>query len=45
MKVYLANRLFSIGDWYITQLIATEVRKAVEEINLYVPQNSRAIHI
>ena len=44
MKVYVANGLFSIGDRYVNQLIATEVRKAVEDIDLYVPQENDAIN-
>ena len=44
MKAYLANGLFSIGDRYVNQLIATEVRKAVQHIDLYVPQENAAIN-
>ena len=44
MKVYLANGLFSIGDRYVNELIATKVREAVEDIDLYVPQENDAIN-
>ena len=44
MKVYVANGLFSIGDRYVNELIATEVRKAVEHVDLYVPQENDAIN-
>ncbi|WP_431029728.1 nucleoside 2-deoxyribosyltransferase [Lysinibacillus sp. LZ02] len=44
MKAYLANGLFSIGDRYVNQYIAAEIRKAVEGIDLYVPQENDAIN-
>ena len=44
MKVYVANGLFSIGDRYVNELIATEVRKEVEDIDLYVPQENDVIN-
>ena len=44
MKVYVANGLFSIGDRYVNELIATEVRKVVEHIDLYVPQENDEIN-
>ncbi|MFF5993653.1 nucleoside 2-deoxyribosyltransferase [Lysinibacillus sp. KU-BSD001] len=44
MKAYLANGLFSIGDRYVNQYLAAEIRKAVEGIDLYVPQENDAIN-
>ncbi|QCR32776.1 nucleoside 2-deoxyribosyltransferase [Lysinibacillus sp. SGAir0095] len=44
MKAYLANGLFSIGDRLVNELIAKEIRKAIPEIDLYVPQENDAIN-
>ncbi|OLS02377.1 nucleoside 2-deoxyribosyltransferase [Tissierella creatinophila] len=44
MKSYLANGLFSIGDRLVNELIAKEVRKEIEGIELYVPQENDAIN-
>ncbi|WP_332645296.1 nucleoside 2-deoxyribosyltransferase [Lysinibacillus sp. 54212] len=44
LKAYLANGLFSIGDRYVNELLATEIRKAIPNINLYVPQENDAIN-
>lgn len=44
MKAYLANGLFSIGDRLVNELIAKEVRKEIERIELYVPQENDAIN-
>lgn len=44
MKAYLANGLFSIGDRYVNELIAKEVRAAIPDIELYVPQENDAIN-
>lgn len=44
MKAYLANGLFSIGDRLVNELIADEVRKAIEGIELYVPQENNTIN-
>ena len=44
MKAYLANGLFSIGDRYVNERIAAELRKAVGGIELYVPQENDAIN-
>ncbi len=39
MKAYLANGLFSMGgDRLINSLIASEVRKEIQGIDLYVPK-------
>nr|WP_300003386.1 nucleoside 2-deoxyribosyltransferase [Tissierella sp.] len=44
MKGYLANGLFSIGDRLVNEMIAKEVRKALEGIDLYLPQENAAIN-
>lgn len=44
MKAYLANGLFSIGDRLVNELLAKEIRKAIPDINLYVPQENDAIN-
>lgn len=44
MKAYLANGLFSIGDRYVNELLAKEIRAAVPGIELYVPQENDAIN-
>ena len=44
MKAYLANGLFSMGDRLVNSLIASEVRQAIEGIDLYVPQENDAIN-
>lgn len=44
MKAYLANGLFSIGDRLVNELIAKELRQAIPDIDLYVPQENDAIN-
>lgn len=44
MKAYLANGLFSIGDRLVNELLAKEIRKAIPNIDLYVPQENDAIN-
>ncbi|MGN7479772.1 nucleoside 2-deoxyribosyltransferase [Solibacillus silvestris] len=44
MKAYLANGLFSIGDRYVNELLAREIRAAIPSIELYVPQENDAIN-
>ena len=44
MKAYLANGLFSMGDRLINSLIASEVRKEIQGIDLYVPQENDEIN-
>lgn len=44
MKAYLANGLFGLGDRMLNTLIASEVRKEIEGIELYVPQENAAIN-
>ncbi|MCH7321487.1 nucleoside 2-deoxyribosyltransferase [Solibacillus sp. MA9] len=44
MKAYLANGLFSIGDRYVNDLLARELRAAIPQIDLYVPQENDAIN-
>ena len=44
MKAYLANGLFGLGDRLLNTLIAAEVRKEIEGIELYVPQENAAIN-
>ena len=44
MKAYLANGLFGLGDRLLNTLIASEVRKEIEVIELYVPQENAAIN-
>ncbi|GIO23606.1 nucleoside 2-deoxyribosyltransferase [Oceanobacillus sp. J11TS1] len=44
MKGYLANGLFSMGDRYVNEQLAKEIREAVPEIDLYVPQENDAIN-
>lgn len=44
MKAYLANGLFSIGDRYVNELLASKIREARPGIELYVPQENGAIN-
>lgn len=44
MKAYLANGLFSIGDRYVNEVLASELRAAIPGIELYVPQENDAIN-
>lgn len=44
MKAYLANGLFSMGDRLVNEAIALEIRKAIEGIDLYLPQENNAIN-
>lgn len=44
MKAYLANGLFSIGDRLVNELIAKEIRKEMEGIELYLPQENDSIN-
>ena len=44
MKAYLANGLFSIGDRYVNEVIAQNLREAIPQIDLYVPQENDAIN-
>lgn len=44
MKAYLANGLFGIGDRLLNSLIASEIRKEINGIDLYVPQENDAIN-
>lgn len=40
MKVYLANGLFSLADYNLNQLIASNLRESVKGIDLFVPQEA-----
>ncbi|NLX62185.1 MAG: nucleoside 2-deoxyribosyltransferase [Tissierellia bacterium] len=44
MKGYLANGLFGLGDRLLNSLIASELRKEIEEIDLYLPQENNEIN-
>lgn len=44
MKAYLANGLFSLGDRLVNEKLAEEIRQAVPDIELYVPQENGAIN-
>ena len=44
MKAYLANGLFGMGDRLLNTLIASKVRKEIEGIDLYVPQENDEIN-
>ncbi len=44
MKAYLANGLFGMGDRLLNSLIASEVRKEIQGIDLYVPQENAEIN-
>ena len=44
MKAYLANGLFGLGDRLLNDLIASKVRKEIDGIELYVPQENAAIN-
>lgn len=44
MKAYVANGLFSIGDRYVNEVLAHELRAAIPGIDLYVPQENDAIN-
>ncbi len=44
MKAYLANGLFSLGDRLVNERLASAIRQAIPEIELYVPQENDAIN-
>lgn len=44
MKGYLANALFSKADQMFNAHLASEIRKAIPEISLYVPQENESIN-
>lgn len=44
MKAYLANGLFSMGDRLVNEALGLELRKAIEGIDLYIPQENTAIN-
>lgn len=44
MKAYLANGLFSLGDRYVNEALARQLREALPELVLYVPQENPAIN-
>ncbi|NLW42553.1 MAG: nucleoside 2-deoxyribosyltransferase [Tissierellia bacterium] len=44
MKGYLANGLFGLGDRLVNSLIAEEIRREIDGIDLYVPQENDAIN-
>lgn len=44
MKAYLANGLFGLGDRLLNSLVASELRKEIEGIDLYVPQENNVIN-
>lgn len=44
VKGYLANGLFNIGDRLVNEIIAKEVRDAIPNIDLYVPQENGDIN-
>lgn len=44
MKAYLANGLFSMGDRYVNETLARQLREAIPAIELYVPQENPAIN-
>jgi hypothetical protein len=37
MKCYLANGLFTIGDRMVNEIIASKVREAISDIDLFSP--------
>jgi len=41
---YLANGLFSLGDRLVNERIAQQVRQALPDVDLYVPQENGAIN-
>ncbi|MFJ5765570.1 nucleoside 2-deoxyribosyltransferase [Lysinibacillus sp. NPDC093210] len=44
MKAYLANGLFSLGDRLVNEHLASAIRQAIPDIELYVPQENDAIN-
>ncbi|GGG15570.1 nucleoside deoxyribosyltransferase [Lysinibacillus alkalisoli] len=44
MKAYLANGLFSVGDRYVNETLAQQLRTAIPTLDLYVPQENPAIN-
>lgn len=44
MKGYLANGLFGMGDRLLNSLIASEIRKEIKGIDLYLPQENGDIN-
>lgn len=44
MKIYLANGLFSIGDRFVNETIASSIRKNISNVSLYVPQENDSIN-
>jgi len=44
MKVYLANSLFSESDQMYNKFLASEIRNAIPDVSLYVPQENESIN-
>ncbi|MBF4500649.1 nucleoside 2-deoxyribosyltransferase [Savagea sp. SN6] len=44
MKAYLANGLFSLADRMVNEACAKQLREAIPQIELYVPQENPAIN-
>lgn len=44
MKVYLANSLFSESDQMYNKFLASEIRNAIPNVSLYVPQENEGIN-
>ncbi|GEK35303.1 nucleoside 2-deoxyribosyltransferase [Kurthia sibirica] len=43
-KGYLANGLFGLGDRLVNELVASAIRKTIDGVDLYVPQENFAIN-
>lgn len=44
MKAYLANGLFGMGDRLLNSLVGSRIRKEIQSIDLYIPQENSDIN-
>lgn len=44
MKAYLANGLFGMGDRLLNSLVGSQIRKEIQNIDLYIPQENSDIN-
>lgn len=44
MKAYLANGLFGMGDRLLNSLVGSQIRKEIQNIDLYIPQENPDIN-
>lgn len=44
MKIYFANALFSHADFNYNAQLAAQIRRALPDVDMYVPQENAAIN-